>query len=75
YLNDISVFEYQFVEEQDVKVVDVVYLRELFIGVATNSSYLDGLMKPYLSRLLEDQGQVEKAVFRIALFELSKTDD
>jgi hypothetical protein len=36
---------------------------------------LDGLMKPYLSRLLEELGQVEKAVLRIALFELSKRDD
>ncbi|VFS03404.1 N utilization substance protein B [Escherichia coli] len=29
-------------------------------------------MKPYLSRLLEELGQVEKAVLRIALYELSK---
>ena len=36
---------------------------------------LDGLMKPYLSRQLEELGQVEKAVLRIALFELSKRDD
>ncbi len=43
--------------------------------MATNSAYLDGLMKPYLSRLLEELGQVEKAVLRIALFELSKRDD
>ena len=32
-------------------------------------------MKPYLSRQLEELGQVEKAVLRIALFELSKRDD
>lgn len=32
-------------------------------------------MKPYLSRLLEELGQVEKAVLRIALFELSKRSD
>ena len=67
--NDITDVEYQFLAEQDVKDVDVVN------GVATNSAYLDGLMKPYLSRLLEELGQVEKAVLRIALFELSKRDD
>ncbi|WP_228712974.1 transcription antitermination factor NusB [Klebsiella pneumoniae] len=61
--------------EQDVKDVDVLYFRELLSGVATNSAYLDGLMKPYLSRQLEELGQVEKAVLRIALFELSKRDD
>ncbi len=52
-----------------------LYFRELLSGVATNSAYLDGLMKPYLSRQLEELGQVEKAVLRIALFELSKRDD
>ncbi len=73
--NDIADVEYQFLAEQDVKDVDVLYFRELLSGVATNSAYLDGLMKPYLSRLLEELGQVEKAVLRIALFELSKRDD
>ena len=73
--NDIADVEYQFLSEQDVKDVDVLYFRELLSGVATNSAYLDGLMKPYLSRLLEELGQVEKAVLRIALFELSKRDD
>ena len=43
--------------------------------MATNPAYLDGLMKPYLSRLLEELGQVEKAVLRIALYELSKRSD
>ena len=47
--------------EQDVKDVDVLYFRELLAGVATNTAYLDGLMKPYLSRLLEELGQVEKS--------------
>ena len=73
--NDIADVEYQFLAEQDVKDVDVMYFRELLSGVATNSAYLDGLMKPYLSRLLEELGQVEKAVLRIALFELSKRSD
>lgn len=61
--------------EQDVKDVDVLYFRELLSGVATNSAYLDGLMKPYLSRQLEELGGLKKAVLRIALFELSKRDD
>jgi len=68
--NDIADVEYQFLAEQDVKDVDVLYFRELLAGVATNTAYLDGLMKPYLSRLLEELGQV-----RIALYELSKRSD
>ena len=67
--------EYQFLAEQDVKDVDITYFRELLSGVATNSAYLDGLMKPYLSRQLEELGQVEKAILRISLYELSKRND
>ncbi|WP_312143003.1 transcription antitermination factor NusB, partial [Atlantibacter hermannii] len=73
--NDIADVEYQFLAEQDVKDVDVLYFRELLSGVATNSAYLDGLMQPYLSRLLDELGQVERAVLRIALYELSKRQD
>ena len=73
--NDIADVEYQFLAEQDVKDVDVNYFRELLAGVATNSAYLDDLMKPYLSRRLDELGQVEKAALRIALYELSKRSD
>ncbi|MBK4714589.1 MULTISPECIES: transcription antitermination factor NusB [Tenebrionibacter/Tenebrionicola group] len=73
--NDIADVEYQFLAEQDVKDVDVAYFRELLCGVATNSKYLDDLMSPYLSRQLEELGQVEKAVLRVALYELAKRDD
>ncbi|KFD17588.1 MULTISPECIES: transcription antitermination factor NusB [Tatumella] len=73
--NDISDVEYQFLAEQDVKDVDVNYFREILAGVANNSAYLDGLMQPYLTRRLDELGQVEKAALRIALYELSKRDD
>lgn len=73
--DDIADARYQFLAEQDVKDVDILYFRELLAGVATNTVYLDGLMKPYLSRLLEGLGQVEEAVLHIALYELSKRSD
>ena len=73
--NDIADVEYQFLSEQDVKDVDISYFRELLSGVATNAEYLDGLMAPVLSRLLEELGQVERAVLRFSLFELSKRED
>ena len=73
--NDIADVEYQFLSEQDVKDVDISYFRELLSGVATNAEYLDGLMAPVLSRQLEEVGQVERAVLRISLFELSKRED
>ncbi|HEN4724647.1 TPA: transcription antitermination factor NusB [Yersinia enterocolitica] len=73
--NDIADVELQFLSEQDVKDVDTAYFRELLSGVAVNAASLDALMAPVLSRQLEELGQVERAVLRIALFELSKRDD
>jgi transcription antitermination protein NusB len=73
--NDIADVEYQFLAENEVSDVDIAYFRELIIGVATNTSYLDNLMQPHLSRRLDEIGQVEKAALRIALYELSKRDD
>lgn len=73
--NDIADVELQFLSEQDVKDVDIAYFRELLSGVAVNAASLDALMVPVLSRQIEELGQVERAVLRIALFELSKRDD
>ncbi|QCR36918.1 transcription antitermination factor NusB [Nissabacter sp. SGAir0207] len=73
--NDIADVELQFLSEQDVKDVDIAYFRELLSGVAVNASSLDAMMAPVLSRQLEELGQVERAVLRIALFELSKRED
>lgn len=73
--NDIADVEYQFLAENDVKDVDVLYFREILAGVANNSAYLDNLMQPHLSRRLDELGQVEKAALRISIYELSKRDD
>lgn len=73
--NDIADVELQFLSEQDVKDVDITYFRELLSGVAVHAASLDALMAPFLSRQLEELGQVERAILRIAMFELSKRDD
>ncbi|ATA24961.1 N utilization substance protein B [Brenneria goodwinii] len=73
--NDIADIELQFLSEQDVKDVDITYFRELLAGVATQAEKLDQLMAPFLSRQLDELGQVERAILRLAMFELSKRDD
>lgn len=73
--NNIADVESEFLSEQDVKDVDVAYFRELFFGAATNAVRLDALMAPYLSRQQEELGQVEKAVLRLAMYELSYRED
>nr|WP_113864797.1 transcription antitermination factor NusB [Brenneria salicis]NMN92380.1 NusB antitermination factor [Brenneria salicis ATCC 15712 = DSM 30166]RBP67720.1 NusB antitermination factor [Brenneria salicis ATCC 15712 = DSM 30166]RLM32310.1 N utilization substance protein B [Brenneria salicis ATCC 15712 = DSM 30166] len=73
--NDIADIEHQFLSEQDVKDVDITYFRELLAGVSTQAEKLDLLMEPFLSRQLDELGQVERAILRLAMFELSKRDD
>ncbi|MEY0495626.1 transcription antitermination factor NusB [Providencia rettgeri] len=73
--NPIAEVEYEFIAEQDMSDIDVNYFRELLSGVATNATKLDQLMAPYLSRQLEELGQVEKAILRVSMFELSFRED
>lgn len=73
--NDITDIEVQFLAELDTTDVDVAYFRKLYAGTATNAKELDKLMAPHLSRQLEELSYVERAVLRIAIFELSKRRD
>ncbi|MDF7667052.1 transcription antitermination factor NusB [Orbaceae bacterium ESL0727] len=74
--NDLSDIETSFMAEQDMKGVDTKYFRELLNGVAKNTQELDTKMKPYLTeRSVEELGQVELAVLRIAIYELMKRED
>lgn len=74
--NSITDIEAQYLVDQDMKGVDTKYFRDLIYGVAKNYGELDRLMAPYLTaRLVDELGQIEKAVLRIALFELTKRED
>jgi transcription antitermination protein NusB len=74
--NDLADVETSFIAEQDMKGVDAKYFRELLNGVAKNTSELDDKMTPYLTeRSINELGQVELAILRIALYELIKRQD
>ena len=73
--NNISDVKYQFLNEHDIKNVDISYFCRLIFGVAINSKNLDVLMTPYLSRNLTTLSHIEKAVLRISLYEFSKCSD
>lgn len=72
--NDISDIEIKFIKEQDMQHVDIAYFSELFSGAANNAIQLDSIMASFLSRPLKDLGHIERAVLRIALFELSSQE-
>ncbi|WP_226811266.1 transcription antitermination factor NusB [Candidatus Steffania adelgidicola] len=73
--NEIADIEIYFLSEENTSDVDIPYFHDLYIGAAANAKELDTLMVPHLSRQLEKLGYVERAVLRIALFELSQHHD
>ncbi|OCG01406.1 transcription antitermination factor NusB [Gilliamella sp. wkB112] len=74
--NDLVDVEASFIAEQDMKGVDAKYFKELLHGVIKNTIDLDNKMAPYLTeRSVDELGQVELAILRIALYELMKRQD
>jgi N utilization substance protein B len=67
YLADI---EQHFTEEFDFRGADTEYFRELLHGVPADLSAIEAAMEPYLDIALEKLGPVERAVLRLAVWEL-----
>ncbi|MGL4861443.1 MAG: transcription antitermination factor NusB [Enterobacteriaceae bacterium] len=73
--NSIQDIEQQFIADEHLQGADTTYFHQLFAGVTANVDELDELMSPCLSRKLDELGQVEKAILRLALYELSRRQD
>ncbi len=73
--NNIADVEHEFLTEQNIKGVDVSYFRELFTGTATKQAQLDELLTPYLERPMDEIDPIEKAVLRLAAYELTFRKD
>lgn len=65
----------QFALEQETKGVDMDYFRDLLFGVSVNTDELDSVFSPYLSRPLAELDMVDKAVLRLACYELTRRED
>ncbi|MBT1443392.1 transcription antitermination factor NusB [Shewanella sp. JM162201] len=73
--NNVADVEHEFLTEQELDGVDVSYFRELFAGVATKTAQLDEKLKPLLDREFDDVSPVEKAIIRLAAYELTFRKD
>ena len=73
--NNIADVEHEFLTEQSLDGVDVAYFRELFSGVATKKTQLDELIIPHLERPIDEVSPVEKAIVRLATYELTFRKD
>ena len=64
----------QFAEHASKK-ADFAYFRELTEGVISTCSHLDEQLQPQLSRALSGVDPVERAILRLAAYELSQRPD
>jgi len=65
----------QFLLTQDMSRVDVDYFVELFNGVSHDPDKVDTAMVDALDRPLDDLDPIERAVLRVAVFELTHRPD
>ncbi|MGC7590011.1 transcription antitermination factor NusB [Bisgaard Taxon 46] len=68
--NSPAEIELEFVAEQDLKGVDVAYFRKLFRQTAENVEAVDDIIAPYLDRDVNEVDPIEKAILRLAVYEL-----
>lgn len=68
--NSITDVELNFLTENSARRFDIPYFQQLLRGVANNVSQLDGNIAPHVDRPLDDVDHVEKAVLRVAVYEL-----
>nr|WP_116631514.1 transcription antitermination factor NusB [Pasteurella langaaensis] len=68
--NDVAEIELNFVTEQDLKGVDTPYFRKLFRNTVANIDAVDATMAEFLDRSSEELTPIEKAILRLAVYEL-----
>lgn len=74
--NNVSDVEHEFLTEQKTDGVDVAYFRELLTGTATKLAQLDELISPHVvERPFDEVSPIEKAVLRLAAYELTFRKD
>ncbi|MDX2300566.1 MAG: transcription antitermination factor NusB, partial [Xanthomonadaceae bacterium] len=60
----------QFRSEQDMEVADLEYFEELVVGVVRECASLDAALQAFLDREVAQVDPIERAVLRIAAYEL-----
>jgi N utilization substance protein B len=73
--NDIEQVELTIATTNDMKKVDMEYFQAILKGVSNDVDALDKVYKPYLGRLPEELDPIEKAIMRLATFELTERLD
>ncbi len=73
--NDVASIELNLATSNEMGKVDMPYFQELLQGSIRQVTDLDAAIKPYLGRLPEELNPIEKAILRIATYELTQRID
>ncbi len=73
--NSVTDIEVNFIADNSKRRFDIEYFQQLLRGVTTNLSDIDDAISPYVDRPLDDIDHVEKAILRVAVFELKDCTD
>ncbi|WP_448546891.1 transcription antitermination factor NusB [Thalassotalea fusca] len=73
--NSVADVETHFLTENAKRRFDIDYFQALFKGVANNVADIDAAIEPHVERPLQDVDHVEKAVIRVAIYELKDCPD
>jgi transcription antitermination protein NusB len=69
---NVAEIDSQFLAEEDINNFEVAYFREILHGVPSHVGELDGHLGPCLDRSIESVDPVERAILRLATFELTR---
>lgn len=69
--NSVNDIEVNFITDNAKRRFDIEYFQLLLRGVTTNVEELDLAISPHVDRPIDDIDHVEKAILRVAVFELS----
>ncbi|MFT5758485.1 MAG: N utilization substance protein B [Alteromonadaceae bacterium] len=73
--NSVTDIESNFLTDNSARRFDIAYFQQLFRGVTSSASKLDEAISPHVDRPIDDIDPVEKAVLRVAVFELIDCQD
>ena len=65
----------EFRHEQDMEIADLAYFEDLLRGVEAHCAELDAALQPYLDREVAQVDLIERAVLRLAAYELRHRPD
>jgi len=73
--NSVTDIEVNFISDNSKRRFDIEYFQQLIRGVTQNISEIDAAISPHVDRPLDDVDHVEKAILRVAVYELKECTD